>query len=245
MSILLTILVVLILWAGGMVSPSLAGEDLVVGAFSSAKAGGALPESWAPMTFKKIKRHTRYDLVSDAGVVVVRAISNAASSGLVSRLRIDPRQFPIIQWRWKIMDTYEKGDVARKEGDDYPARIYIMFEYDPKKIGFFKRATYAAARLFYGEYPPTGAIAYIWGSKAEKGLVVPNPYTDRVRMIVVESGKGAAGTWVKEERNVYDDYRDAFGQEPPFIGGVAIMTDTDNTGASGTAFYGDIVFSTR
>ncbi len=229
---------------GVICSPSLAGEGLVVGAFSAAQAGGPLPEGWAPLTFRKIKNHTRYDLVSDAGVVVVRATSSAASSGLVRQIRIDPRRYPVIKWRWKVMNTYEKGDVTRKEGDDYPARIYIMFEYDPKKIGFFRKAQYTAARLLYGEYPPTGAINYIWGSKAKKGMVVPNPYTDRAMMIVAQSGKALAGTWVEEQRNVYEDYRNAFGEEPPFIGGVAIMTDTDNTGTSGTAYYGDIVFET-
>jgi len=49
--------------------------------------------------------------------------------------------------------------------------------------------------------------------------------------------------WVSEERNIYGDYKKAFGQEPPMISGVAIMTDTDNTGESATAYYGDFLFS--
>lgn len=31
-----------------------------------------------------------------------------------------------------------------------------------------------------------------------------------------------------------------FGEEPPLAGGIAIMTDTDNTGESATAYYDDI-----
>ena len=46
-----------------------------------------------------------------------------------------------------------------------------------------------------------------------------------------------------EERNVYDDYKRAFGEEPPIVNGVAIMTDTDDTGETATAYYGDIVFT--
>jgi hypothetical protein len=61
-------------------------------------------------------------------------------------------------------------------------------------------------------------------------------------MIVVESGAADLNRWVTEERNVYEDYKAAFGDEPSLISGVAIMTDTDNTGESATAFYGDIVF---
>jgi hypothetical protein len=72
--------------------------------------------------------------------------------------------------------------------------------------------------------------------------MVPNPYTDRVIMIVVESGEAKLNQWVKEERNIYEDYKKAFKEEPPAISGIAIMTDTDNTGESVTAFYGDIIF---
>ena len=48
--------------------------------------------------------------------------------------------------------------------------------------------------------------------------------------------------WLNEERNVYEDYKKAFGEEPSMISGIAIMTDTDNTGESATAYYGDILF---
>ncbi len=61
-------------------------------------------------------------------------------------------------------------------------------------------------------------------------------------MIVVESGDSRLDRWVSVERNIYKDYLQAFGEEPPMISGVAIMTDTDNTGESATAYYGDIVF---
>ena len=72
--------------------------------------------------------------------------------------------------------------------------------------------------------------------------MVPNPFTDRVKMIVVESGAENLNTWVGQQRNIYEDYKQAFGEEPPMISGVAIMTDTDNTRESATAYYGDIVF---
>jgi hypothetical protein len=96
--------------------------------------------------------------------------------------------------------------------------------------------------LLYGQYPPIGAINYIWESKVPRGTMIPNPYTDRVIMIVVESGESKLNQWVSEERNIHEDYKKAFGQEPPMISGVAIMTDTDNTGEIATAYYGDILF---
>jgi len=218
-------------------------QDIIeVGRFSAATAGDTPPPGWKPLTFKKIKRHTTYTLVKDDNVVVVKAVAEASASGLTREIKINPKEYPIVQWHWKIANILKKGDVHKKGGDDYPARIYIAFEYEPGKLGLLKKAEYQIARLLYGENLPLAAINYIWESKAPVGTMVPNPYTDRVMMFVVESDSAKLNQWVDEERNVYEDYKKAFGEEPPMISGVAIMTDTDNTGESATAYYGDIIF---
>ncbi len=215
---------------------------LEVGKFSAEPLEHGLPTDWKPLTFKKIERYTTYTLIKEDTEVVVRAVAESSASGLVREIKINPKEYPIVQWRWKVRNILKKGDVRRKEGDDYPARIYVTFEYDSSKLGFFEKAKYEMIRLVYGQYPPLGAINYIWESKSPKGTMVPNPYTDRVIMIVVESGETKLNQWVSEERDIYGDYKKAFGQEPPMISGVAIMTDTDNTGESATAYYGDILF---
>ncbi len=217
-------------------------DVIEVGKFSAAATGDKLPPDWKPLAFKKIEKHTTYTLVKDDDTVVVKAVAKASASGLTREIKINPKEYPVVQWRWKVNNILKKGDVKRKDGDDYPARIYITFKYDPSKLSFAAKAKYETVKLLYGQYPPHGAINYIWESKAPVGTMVPNPYTDRVIMIVVESGEAKLNQWMKEERNIYEDYKKAFKEEPPVISGVAIMTDTDNTGESATAFYGDIVF---
>ena len=234
------VLAILLTWlpvAHAQTSPA-----LEVGKFSAAKEGAALPDGWKPLTFKKIEKHTAYTVVKDGETTAVKAVSEASASGLTREITINLKEFPVVRWQWKVANVLQKGDVTRKEGDDYPARIYITFEYDSSKVGFFDKAKYELIKLLYGRYPPLAAINYIWESKAPKGTVAPNPYTERVKMIVVESGVERLNQWVSEERNVYEDYQKAFGDEPPLISGVAIMTDTDNTGESATAFYGNIIF---
>lgn len=216
-------------------------EFLYIGQFSKADAGDGIPAGWEPLTFDKIKNHTDYRLVDDSGITVVQAKSDASASGLIRKMRIDPRKYPVIEWRWKATNVYEKGDVTRKSGDDYPARIYIAFEYDPKNVGFLERTKFKAIKMLYGEYPPIGAITYIWASHAPKGTMAPNAYTDRVKMIVTESGGKNANSWVSESRNIFKDFKTAFGQDPPMINGIAIMTDSDNTGEAAQTYYGDIV----
>jgi hypothetical protein len=212
------------------------------GKFSAAGEGEALPSGWQPLTFKKIPRHTAYSLVKDEGRIVVKAVSEASSSGLAKEMPLDPREYPIVEWQWKVANLLKKSDITKKEGDDCPARLYVTFEFDSNRINIFKRVLYEAIKLIYGRYPPLGAINYIWESKAPVGTLVPNPYTDQVMMIVVESGPGKLNTWLTEKRNIYEDYKKAFNAEPPKISGVAIMTDTDNTGEAAVAYYGDITF---
>jgi hypothetical protein len=213
-----------------------------VGAFSRAQPGAALPAGWQPLAFPRIARHTTYQIVADEGTVVVRADANGSASGLIRRIDIDPKSHPLLAWHWKIAGVVEKADATRKEGDDYAARVYVAFKYDPDRVSWFNRAKYALIRLIYGEYPPHAGINYVWDNRLAPGTVLPNAYTDRVRMIVLRSGDTAANRWLAEERNVLEDYRRAFGEEPPPVAGVAVMTDTDDTGARATAWYGDIEF---
>ena len=181
----------LVLLAGSLQAES--PTTLHVGAFSRAQAGGPYPDSWKPLTFHKIDEHTEYSLVEDDGTVVVKAVSRGSSSGLTREVDIDPKEYPIVEWRWKIENVLQKSDVTTKEGDDYPARLYITFAYDESKIGFLEQAQYELAKLLHGKYPPTGAINYIWESRSPVGTIVSNPYTDRVMMIVLESGEAKVG----------------------------------------------------
>lgn len=235
----------MLLIAGLTIIPWLSHADsgtvLKVAQFSAAPEGTAVPSGWKPLTFSKIPRHTRYTVVREGDATVVKATSEAAASGLTHEVKIDLKEYPILRWRWKVNNVITKSDVHTKEGDDYAARIYITFEYDPDKVGFLKKAKYKAGRLLLGDIP-IAAINYIWESKVPKGTIVDNAYTDFVKMIVVESGNREVGRWKDEERNVYEDYKNAFGDEPPRVNGVAIMTDADNTGESVTAYYGDIAF---
>lgn len=217
-------------------------DTLKVGNFSVAAEGNELPSEWKPLTFDNVERHTDYALVEEDGEVVIKAVSENAASGLIRKVDIDLKQYPVITWRWKVNNILEKGNVNSKAGDDYPARIYVTFAYDPDKLSFTERLKYRAGRALFGDDLPSSAINYIWANKASKGTITDNAYTGFVKMIVVESGKENMGEWIKEERNIYQDYIRAFGEEPPMITGVAIMTDTDNTGESATAYYGDITF---
>ncbi|BFU91687.1 MAG: hypothetical protein NTAFB01_28740 [Nitrospira sp.] len=212
-----------------------------VAKFSRATVGQSVPDGWKPLIFKKVPVQTKYEIVIDGDVTVVKACSEGSASGLTKEVKIDPREYPVVRWRWKVENVLKNSDVNRREGDDYPARLYITFEYDPDKVGLSKKLKYKAGRAIFGDIP-IAALNYIWETNTPVGTIVENAFTNFAQMIVVESGPQKVGTWIDEERNLYADYKKAFGDEPPMINGVAIMSDTDNTKERAVAYYGDITF---
>jgi len=177
--------------------------------------------NWETRSFKGI---TEYRLLKENGVTVLKATSKASASGLLKKIRFDPKIYRYLRWSWKISHTIKGGDEMTRGGDDYAARVYVVF---PGKFFWQIRA-----------------INYIWANKLTKGEHVSNPYASDAKMFAVESGNGMADKWVSEERSLFDDYRLLFGVDPPEAEAVAIMTDTDNTGETADAWYGEISLST-
>jgi hypothetical protein len=169
---------------------------------------------------KSFKGTTQYTWMKEGDRAFVRAISKAAASGLYYRIEYDTQQYPYLTWQWKIDNIIASGDALQKSGDDYAARIFVVFP------SFF----------FWN----TRAINYIWANNLTKEEAIPEPSSENSIMISVQSGRVETGKWIAETRNVYEDYKRIFGREPPKAGAIAIMTDTDNTGEIASASYGPI-----
>ena len=219
--------------------------DVKVAEFSKLKPNTTLEGGWEPLTFESIETKTAYFVVTDENKSVVKAISNSSASGMVLRKKLDVYKTPILRWQWKIDNVITKADLKTKEGDDYPARIYVTFDFDKDKLSTFERFKVGLYETFYGETPPLAVLNYVWDNKYPVNTISDNAYTDRVKMIVVRSGASSVSQWMSEQRNILEDYKKAFGEPPSSISGIAIMTDTDNTGSAATAYYGDITFSAK
>ena len=169
---------------------------------------------------KSFRGKTIYKVTMHENQLCIKATSHSSASALLYKVNYDPKDLPILTWRWKIDHILSKGNALTKEGDDYAARVYIVFP----------------SSFFWN----TKALSYIWANKLPKETWIPNSYNANSRMIAVESGPSQTGRWVVEKRNVLEDYRRVFGQDPPKVGAIAIMTDTDNTGENAVAYYGPI-----
>jgi len=193
-------------------------------------------DKWKPLYFPKIEKHTFYSVESKDGEHYLRAETQASASGLMYRESFNVYDYPRVRWRWKISNVYEKGDGRTKASDDYPIRIYVLFEYDPQKAGATDKIRYGLARIIYGEYPPHSAINYVWSSAIWSTPFITSPRTDKVKVVALQSGPAKAGTWQEEEVDALQDYRRMFGADPPVRASLGIMSDSDNTAEKAVSF---------
>jgi hypothetical protein len=193
-------------------------------------------DAWQPLTFPKIDRHSRYSVTNVDERLVLKAEANASASGLAHKETFNPHETPVLRFRWRAENVLENGDATRKDGDDYPIRVYVFFPYDPAQASLGMRTKYGIARRVFGEYPPHSGLNYIWANRKHAQRILDSPYTGRSKMIILQAGKERLGEWVEEDVNILDDYRAAFGEDPPQTARLAIMSDADNTGGTATAF---------
>jgi hypothetical protein len=128
----------------------------------------------------------------------------------------------------------------------------IIFDYDPQRASVLKKIKYSFIKLFYGLYPPDYVILYVWGNgvHVKKGDIITSPYSETVKMFVLENGSSHLHEWRTEERNILEDFKKAFGTYPQQrVGGIGIHTDSDNTSYyykntyQAVGYYDDIVVS--
>jgi Protein of unknown function (DUF3047) len=227
---------------------ALAVEPLAVAPFSAAEPGAALPAGWRLVTLPG-RKAPEFTLVREEGVTVLRVHAQAAAGSVAYRISADPRGRGNVSWRWKVDHALTGARFGAKEGDDFAARVYVTFDVPVETLPFVVRAKLKLAKLVYGTQLPAAAICYVWDNRQPAGTSGWNPYSDRVRMVVLESGNALAGSWVAESRDVEADFRAAFGLPEkgavPAIDGVALSADTDQTGESVTAWFGDVRLEPR
>lgn len=191
---------------------------------------------WELLTFPKIKTHSQYSLVKEGDKSILKAESHASASAIVYRRTFNIYENPQLRWRWKVTQLSDRGNPKEKAGDDYPIRVYVMFQYDPDNASLGESLIYKATKAIYGKYPPHSTLNYVWTGANISERFIASPYTGKAYMVVLERGKEKAGQWVEESVNVLEDYRKAFGKEPPAMAGIAVMSDSDNTGTNAEAY---------
>jgi hypothetical protein len=186
------------------------------------------------------KARTRYEHKVIDGRKVVHARADRSASMWRQHVRLETQQLGRMHFSWKVPRLIDAADMTDRDGDDAPVRIVLAFDGDRQHLSVRNRMMFDLAESLTGEAPPYATLMYVWDPRAEVGAVIKAPRSDRVRGLVVESGPQRVGRWLHYERDVVADFRRAYGEDPGPLIGVAVMTDSDNTGTETEAFYGQI-----
>ena len=203
---------------------------------------GAAPTArWEHQVYMN-RRPTHYNATEHAGRPAVMAQAHGANSTLSLPLAPSPGALPKrIRFSLFVQTLNPAFDLKQKGEDDAVARLILSFEGDRSRQWTARdHIVSELSSLIAGKPLPYASIMYVWDSRYPAGSVIPNPYTSRIRQIVVESGPGRLNQWVDFDRDIEADFRKAFGEAPGALIGLGLMSDSNNSGASITAWYGPL-----
>ena len=166
--------------------------------------------------------------------------SDTSASLLRQRVHIPAQKLGNVKFSWKVPALIANADMAFRDTDDSPVRIVLAFEGDRSRFSNKNALLSELSHTLTGEPLPFATLMYVWCNTRPPGSVILNPRTDRIRKIVVESGAKNLNQWLDYERNIRADYVKAFGEPPGALVGIGIMTDTDNTHSTASAWYGRV-----
>jgi hypothetical protein len=168
---------------------------------------------------------TDYQRTKLDGMAAIRAIGHRSASGLYRDVDYRLADHPWLEWTWRVEKLQRTADIRVKNREDFAAAVFLIFGH-PSMLN-----------------PDVPTLAYVWTSELlPEGSVVVSPHhPGSVRDVVVRSGTSELEQWLHERRNVAEDFRRAFGQDPPAtVGVLALFTDNDQTGEPVEAYYGPI-----
>jgi len=187
---------------------------------------------------------TRYGVARVDGVDALRIEAAASYGNLVHDMPGRPAPARL-RWRWRLDEPNAAVDLSSKAGDDAAVKVCLAFELPLERVPFVERQLLRLARAQSGEPLPAATLCWVWGGAEARGAAIDNPYSRRVRVIVLRNRGDGNGRWFEEDRDVAADWRRAFGDESaqvPPLAAVIVAADADNTGGASVAHVAGLRF---
>ncbi|MDH7499282.1 MAG: DUF3047 domain-containing protein [candidate division NC10 bacterium] len=219
----LTFGIFITIWLMAIPSAEGTGKSLVIDTFSGKVDSKGIPLGWE---LKENSGKAEIKLEREGANGFLCLASENSSWTLFKQVDFDIREYPILTWRWKVTRLPEGGDVRKKETDDQAGQLYVQFPRFPEMVR-------------------SQIIGYVWDTSAPKGTVLNSPSANPppTKIVVLQSGDEKLGEWVTEKRNVYEDYKDFFGDGvPPRVKRISLWINTQRTKSSAECCFDDIIF---
>lgn len=234
---------------GGLAQDAAQGnsDSAQIPGFSAMPLGEPSGSHWREQRLSGVTPN-QWTVLDEAGNRVLRSRSARSASSLMHVLPTplavgQPRSRLLIHWRWKVSGFPAGAEFATRAGDDFAARVYVMFDYPLQKISAGQRLLIRMARTIHGDDVPAAVLCYVWHPQAAANTLVDSPYSSRVKMIVARSSS-RSGVWYEEQRNLVADFQRAFGEEfgagiAP-VRAIAVASDSDQTGSEFESWFSDV-----
>ena len=199
-------------------------ERFVVDRFTGGVDEKGIPEGWAQE--KDFGPQSKIAVGQEKDFHFVHLLSVNDAFGIKKEFSFDIRKYPYLTWRWKATRLPKGGDIRKRETDDQAGQIYVLFPRFPAMIN-------------------TRSMGYIWDALTPVGTAGTSTAYSKMKYVVLQSGPDKLGQWAWETRNVFEDYKKYFQEDPPQAGGLLLYINTQHTQSSAEIYYGEIFFSTR
>lgn len=179
------------------------------------------------IVFGKSWKEQRFSMLSSNDFALNGDSLGVKSDGTVSLLWTsltetmwDKRQ---ATWEWAVERSVPATDLSRKGGDDRNLSVYFIFLPEDAAKGAQSKGVIALLNN-----PDARVSIYIWGGAHARGEMLPSPYLGSRGRSIIQRGAGI-GT-ASERVGLARDHRRAFGEEPQSLVGLAVSSDSDDTG---------------
>ena len=201
-----------------------AADSVVVADWGQYPAGTrGIPDGWRGGDWGSPKYDFEIVDVNGQRVLHLRSDGDSSTISRDVKGKVDLKQTPILEWRWKISALPRGADARKGATDDEAGQIYVTWPRFPETLR-------------------SRVIGYIWDTTAPVGSIFKSEKTGTVTYVVVESGTAKLGQWITEQRNVAEDFKKIYGEEANNPGVVSISIDSDDTRSSAEAFVGTLRF---
>ncbi|MCC7430717.1 DUF3047 domain-containing protein [bacterium] len=162
-----------------------------------------------------------YQIANENGNKFLKAEDSGKSITIGKEVSWNLKKYPVFSWKWRVHSIPPNAN--EKEGkNDSAAGIYVIFK-----------------RNFFGV---PKSIKYVWSSTLPVETGFRKNKAGKPHVIVVETGEKNLNKWLLYERNLIEDYKNAYGENPDDkILAIAILTDSNSTGAVSSADYDDLL----
>ena len=191
---------------------------------------------------------TQFDVLQEDGEFALRIQTNASYGTWVHDLPEAPAGK--LRWRWRLDEPLNGGntapDLLTKAGDDAALKVCVMFNHDLQRVPFWERTTLRVARSVSGEDLPAATLCYVWDQTYAVGQIGRNPYSARVRFIVLRGPESPLRVWQSEQRDVGADFKQLFADEHPVtepaptLKAIVVGADSDNTQSASLGWLNSI-----